>query len=317
MILEAENKHGPVFVGGFRSGSTMLINLLGMHPGVAVFYETKSICEPLRWIKIIKDPDQKQREHAIVQQLFPREYWGFSKESVLARMELQMKYTWDRVTKKVHDAKARYEHYPLGPDYILYSLGEAKDLLDKWQTEIGIAQDSHTIANATGNLINSLGDLQAKKLNRNIWINKTPEIPRMGRELRLSIGRCKIIHIIRNGRDVVRSAKQLKWGTVQTIAENWRDLILDSRAAAKEAPEDYIEIRYEELVANPVRTVNQILELIGLDRKGDEIAARYELGKGKKIGTARVRNWVKRLRGEDLRVFERIGGNLQKELGYE
>jgi hypothetical protein len=47
----------PIFIGNFRSGTTLLANLLGFHDELALWFETKAFCEALRWIRVMERPE--------------------------------------------------------------------------------------------------------------------------------------------------------------------------------------------------------------------------------------------------------------------
>jgi len=87
----------PIFIGGPRSGSTMLVNLLGLHPQIAPLFETKCICEPLRWLRILKDPSTRAIEEKILQLQFPSALQGFTIEGVAARMQADMQDSIQRM----------------------------------------------------------------------------------------------------------------------------------------------------------------------------------------------------------------------------
>jgi len=305
----------PVFVGGFRSGSTLLINLLGLHPELAPIFETRSICEALRWLSVLGDPRKEASEAILLRMIFREGFDGFSAECVAARMIQLIQLTEDRIHNRIPHGKASHESYPLGMDYILYDFVDAKQAVHDWLETVQDASCVSHVAEATGLFINRLGSMQAEKLTKPVWVNKTPELPRFGHELRLSLGPCKIIHLIRDGRQVVRSAAQLGWGSIADMSRLWRALIEESRVAAKEAEGDYLEIRYEHLIQDPALVLDRIFSFLDVEVTGPEVVTAYYQHSGKEIqpvcyGTEYC------LQGQNMRIFERIAGSLQAELGY-
>lgn len=313
MISEVHG-HFPVFVGGFRSGSTLLINLLGLHPELASLFETRSICEALRWLRVLNDPRRESTEARIVQMIVPPELCGFSSELVASRMRRLIQLTEARIYNRVHHGKASYESYPLGMDYILYDFLAADDAVGEWLARVTEFPAIDSVALATGLLINKFGEMQAEKLQKPIWVNKTPELPRFGSELRQCLGACKVIHLIRDGREVVLSSTKLGWGSVAEMAKLWRGLIEESRVAGALATDDYLEIRYDDLVQNPCQILDKVFSFLGVRVLGSEVLDKYYQGSGKKI---RSQPYVmNHLTEQDLQTFDRIAGSLQKELGY-
>lgn len=297
----------PVFIGGFRSGSTLLINLLGLHPEIAPWFETKELCEALRWLRVLTNPAAFSEEAALMQPIHPA---GFDAAAVAARMRWHVDYNFRRLSGAEASGKAAYERYPLGADCILYSREEALQAVRRWEQQADIT-DLQRIGQVTGWLIRFLGKRQAELMGRPLWINKTPEISRFGEELWHCLGPCHVILLIRNGWDVVRSAAALGWGSVEQLAWWWRGLIEQSRQAARSGY--YLEVRYEDLAAAPGETLNRVLSFLGMAAEGEGLVDRY-LG--------RVGSW--RLpRGQrpepdpgDRLVFDRIAAELMHSLGY-
>src|SRR5205085_1717180 len=75
----------------------------------------------------------------------------------------------------------------------------------------------------------------------------------------------RVVHIIRDGRDVARSLVSMAWGPqdVSAAARTWRQAVETARAHGPQMAA-YVEIRYEELLANPSETFTHILKGLGL-----------------------------------------------------
>src|SRR3954464_15852129 len=67
----------------------------------------------------------------------------------------------------------------------------------------------------------------------------------------------RIVHIIRDGRDVVRSLVAQQWGpaSVAAAAHEWRAAIEAARAGA-DGSERYLELRYEDLRPDPATPID-------------------------------------------------------------
>jgi hypothetical protein len=129
------------------------------------------------------------------------------------------------------------------------------------------------------------------------------------------------IHIIRDGRDVARSLVSQPWGpeTIAAAAEEWRETIVAARSAGL-PPETLREVRYEELVADPVGGVRDLTEWLGV-RSSPELAAEVggEAERGENLGPDNQISsgkWRAQWTPADLREFEQVGGELLAELGY-
>jgi hypothetical protein len=132
----------------------------------------------------------------------------------------------------------------------------------------------------------------------------------------------RIIHIIRDGRDAVRSLTAQPWGpgTIAEAAEEWRSSVAAGRSAGL-APDRYREVRYEEMIEAPEREISAVYAWLGLEIN-DEILeralaaarARANVGDAGGVGT---RKWEDDWRASELAEFDRIAGDQLRELGYE
>lgn len=132
----------------------------------------------------------------------------------------------------------------------------------------------------------------------------------------------RVVHIIRDGRDVARSVLSMDWGpqTVADAAREWRAGITAARAAAP-GLSSYTEVRYEELLADPAAGIVALFGALGLSAPDTVLAAAMEewstpfntdpadprIGHGKWAGT-----WS----AEEARIFDDIAGDVLRELGY-
>lgn len=263
----------PVFIGNFRSGTTLVANLLGFHDDVAPWFETKAFCEPLRWLRVLEQPGALGFEGALIQS---REWPGFTPESVAYRMLDDFRQTDARLRGEIYSGKGEHEYYPLGHDLVAYRLSDAEAAVDRWLEQVSSQPVVSVIRRATGELISHLGDLHARLSARSIWINKTPEIPRFGHELRGCLGPCRVVMMMRDCEDVVRSAVNLGWAEADKIAFWCRGMVDESRMAARKDPQNYLELDYEGLLREPVATINELLGFIGVSQVGEVLLERYE-----------------------------------------
>ena len=267
--------HQPVFIGGFRSGTTLLINLLGMHEAVTPWFETKYLCDPLRWLRTISKPETTSFETSFFAFLTNGETSPLDRDSVYASMCKDVNQTADRIEQRCSDGKAAHERYPIGADYINYTREQALEACSRWRDSLHQKPDAETLAFVTGNLILELAALQTASTHTPLWFNKTPEITRFGSELRACLGKTKLILMIRDGREVARSAADLGWCDIETMARYWKDMIELTRDATKETPEDYLELRFEDLISAPVDILNRVLDFTGLECTGAQIYDHY------------------------------------------
>ena len=265
----------PLFIGNFRSGTTLLVNLLGLHESLAAWFETKALCEPLRWLRVLQHPEDARREAGLIRLPGPA---GFSVEAVAERMLLDFRDTSARIRGAAPSGKGGNESYPIGHDHALYSLDFAEQAVADWVDEIDQSADPVHIARVTGSLIQRLGKQHAELAGKQFWVNKTPEITRFGAELRACLGGIALLVMVRDGRDVVRSATRLGWAEPEEIGVWWKGMIEQSRAGGAGLGNAYMELRYEDLLADPAAHLDHVLSLMGLSASGAELVRRYQSG---------------------------------------
>ncbi len=157
------------------------------------------------------------------------------------------------------------------------------------------------------------------------------------------------MHLIRDGRDVALSLSEVSWGPgdVQAAAAKWVDELGRARHRARRlAPGTYMELRYEDLVADPEPLLRGIADFVDLpwdpgmlsyhrgaeDRMKEVIRDFHPLGGGtitaeerqrqhelvsSPPSSSRVGRWRTEMSPEDREAFEAVAGKLLAELGYE
>ena len=131
-----------------------------------------------------------------------------------------------------------------------------------------------------------------------------------------------IIHIVRDGRDVVRSLLSMEWGpdSVEEAAEEWRSCV-EAAHAAGAGLERYREVRYEALLEEPEAQIRSLLEWLDLDtsptRIDDALAeARALLNVDPRAPGAAAGKWRTELDPAQLAAFDGIAGATMTSLGY-
>ena len=135
----------------------------------------------------------------------------------------------------------------------------------------------------------------------------------------------RIIHIIRDGRDVARSLLSQPWGPerMEEAAKEWRSSVVAGRSAGQAlGPDRYVEVRYEALLESTEANVRGIYEWLGLDSSEDLMEqvlaeARSEFNVDPKAPVIASGKWRDAISASDLGVLEREAGDLLAELGYE
>jgi hypothetical protein len=155
----------------------------------------------------------------------------------------------------------------------------------------------------------------------------------------------RFIHIIRDGRDVAVSYRDLWFGPgrdIRAAAMLWMWRIREARQQAQFLPH-YLEVRYEALATDPEKVLLDIARFIDLPfdpvqltahlraeerlgefqdiaRNGRTVTAEKRRGIHKLTSSppdpSRVGRWASLMDSADLATFERIAGDMLTDLGY-
>jgi hypothetical protein len=189
--------------------------------------------------------------------------------------------------------------------------------------------------------------MYASRFGKPRWGDKTPTY---GTEIDRIAGllpEAHILHIIRDGRDVMLSVRGLWFrpgDTVEACAEDWARRLARTREIGQRLPR-YLEVRYEALVTSPEATLDSICGFLDLpfepamlryhERAGsrlDEHEARYAADGRLVISKAerrhnqrfvmeppqpnRIGRWRQEATADEVRRFEAVAGEWLDRLGY-
>ncbi len=197
------------------------------------------------------------------------------------------------------------------------------------------ASQTRTYAEFVGALYAEFGARHGKPLAG----EKTPDYVRYLPLLRRLFPWSRVVHIVRDGRDVALSA--LQWARpdkgpgrfalwpedpVALCALWWRWQVTSGRTGGRGLGARYQEVRYEDLVARPRETVESICHFLQLPFAPEMLA--YHVGRqrvqpglsAKKAWlppTPGLRDWRSQMSERDAEVFEALAGDLLSSLGYE
>jgi hypothetical protein len=218
---------------------------------------------------------------------------------------------------------------------------EVANLRDKqWQQGLPfLFKEEEFMAHARHLLEEAYGRVLATKPGATHLLDKHPAYGRQVGAIKRLLPRARFIHVLRDGRDAASSmvAAREKMGfgaaTLPAAAAAWKSYTGAAREAAKFGP-DYLEVRYEDLLARGVGAYTEVLEFCGLpidstwlaetigansfDNMRDRQAAadsRVKLHPGHyRRGTAG--GWQAEYSAAERFEFDRIAGDLLCELGY-
>jgi hypothetical protein len=174
--------------------------------------------------------------------------------------------------------------------------------------------------------LEALGDLKAaavlrcfygaaaESAGKSRWGDDTPSYLKRMRRIQRALTEARFVHVVRDGRDTLAARPaQINTGAAIATGQRWAKKVRAPRVQAH-LMNHLLEIRYEDLVADPEATLRRVCEFIELDFD----PAMVDPPERSRIETALapVGGWRERLEPEQLEAFEEVAGPMLDELGY-
>jgi hypothetical protein len=186
-----------------------------------------------------------------------------------------------------------------------------------------------------GEAIGTVYDVYAEQRGKPRWGDKTPMYMQNLRLLRRLFPDALYVHLIRDGRDAALSFLAMPAGimtetwmqprTPAGFACQWRTEVAAARRLGRRVGSRYLEVRYEELAADPGAVLRRICEFAGLEYEpamleyagNVDVADKPHQQRLLQPPTKGLRDWRTQMSSRDAAAFERVAGDLLRDLGYE
>jgi len=187
----------------------------------------------------------------------------------------------------------------------------------------------------TGEAIAAVFEVYAEHEGKPRWGDKTPlymqHLPLLERLFPDALW----VHLVRDGRDAALSFLELPkdfsgktWAQPRTTAQfaaRWRTEITAARRLGRYVGGRYLELRYEDLVAQPERELRRVCEHASvpweaamLDHTGvSRVAQMPEHRNIAQPPTPGLRDWRSQMSREDAHAFEQVAGDVLRGTGYD
>lgn len=287
------------------SGSTLLTSLLATHPEVATVGELKA--------SAMGDVESYRCSCGLL---------------------LKNCAFWWQVKAGMEKSGAEFEfgdfrtHFTSGPTWFkrLVRLGGRGALLSQsssWLLQMlpSSRRRIDRIVEQNRGLIDLITSIQSGR----IFLDASKDPERLNQLLISQQWKIRVIHLLRDGRGVANSYKKHQNVNIRAAAMDWlRTNRACIRVAARMARKDILTVKYEDVCREPQITLDGIFAFAGLVRgvlvNGAIPESGHVLGNAMRLsGSKRIsldERWRTELLPSDLRVFEAIGGNLNRRRGY-
>lgn len=185
-----------------------------------------------------------------------------------------------------------------------------------------------------GGIIDALFTLYAERSGAVRWGDKTPEHVSHLAEIIRDFPDARLIHLVRDGRDVAEAFRRMVIGPVSAagLAGEWRRKVMSWQTfCCEHETANTLMIRYEDLVREPQEAVRGVLEFLGepyidtvasymstsLSQNIQATEGAWHSSLGKDITTAKIGLYRQKLSRRDIEIFESIAGDALTAYGYE
>jgi hypothetical protein len=209
------------------------------------------------------------------------------------------------------------------------------DTLTEWDVPLDQVRARLHDGMPIGAAIGTVYAVYAEGRGKPRWGDKTPMYMQNLRLLERLFPDALFAHLIRDGRDAAMSFLSMPRGIVTetwmhprtsaVFACQWRTEVAAARRLGGRVGVRYLEVRYEDLVADVESVLRRICELAGLeyepamaDYAGNvDVSGKPHQQRLKQPPTKGVRDWRTQMPPDDIAAFEHVAGDLLRELGYE
>jgi hypothetical protein len=185
-----------------------------------------------------------------------------------------------------------------------------------------------------GSVLGRTLELYAEKNGKVRWGDKRPNYILHLPEILQMFPDAQIIDVVRDPRGAVSSMKELGWfaGSVGPGAELWVASIEAGRfAQARLAPDQYLQVRYEDLLDDPPTVLAGVAAFLGLDPDGvgdmveyqghrpeqDAMKDRYHANVAKGVDPTIAQSWRRRLDDVEIAFIESVTAGPMADHRYD
>jgi hypothetical protein len=154
-----------------------------------------------------------------------------------------------------------------------------------------------------------------------VWVDKSPSYTRHVGLLKTHFPDARFVHIVRDVRDYCLSIHNA-WGkNMFRAAQRWTEDVAGARRAGERFANDFLEVRYEDLLRDPRVVVERVCDLLEIEFHEDmtRLSRPTEwVGDARtaEIKSDNVEKYVERMGARTRRKIEAIAGGLLVSLGY-
>jgi len=190
---------------------------------------------------------------------------------------------------------------------------------------------SHPIANFA-DLVDAIMSEKATSLGKERWGDKTPFYVSEVDVLWKVFPDARIVHLVRDGRDVAVSQRKIEWAgnSIPRLAHDWRWKVTVCHKVGSVRSDQFMELRYEDLVRDPAENLRLICEFLDEDFAPEMLdyhktaessvpskSLKWHRNSVKAPDVSKLGVWKQQLSQSDRIIYEQIAGDALEMFGYE
>lgn len=184
-----------------------------------------------------------------------------------------------------------------------------------------------------GSILATCFVLFAEKQGRPRWGDKRPMYARWMSAIWDLFPSAHFLNVVRDPRACIASLRNLGWydGDITQMAELWERSIKNVDAwRGKLAPDQLLDVKYEELILEPEATLTRVAEFAGVaadaaaveqmlryHERDETLSRRYHSNLSRPLDSTRVFGWKEALEPEEIAFTEEATRPLMERWGYE
>ena len=200
----------------------------------------------------------------------------------------------------------------------------------------GLIQDFERIlahpVSTYADFVHAIFDTYARARGKQRWGDKTPSYVEEIDSLRTIFPRARIVHLVRDGRDVALSNRQISWGirNLPRAAADWRWKTLVAHKMGTILGSDYLLVRFEDLVLHTEPTLRRIVDFLGILYSHEMLeyprtasadvppdSLQWHRRSIESPNPDLVHHWRRTMSRSDRIIFEQVAGDALRAFGYE
>ncbi len=219
-----------------------------------------------------------------------------------------------------------YSRFQFHPEFFIFGIDSLQPLANK-------VSKCDKRKRSLAYIINSfyLYYAEVHNIKKQRWGDKTPINTFCLDRIYSVFPKAKFIHIIRDGCDVVYSYVNAGiYNEYTEAALRWKISVKLARKFGNKHPENYLEIRYEDLVNNPEKEIKKVCDFLEIDfepqminseniadKLGDVAVRKHHANVYKPINKENIGKGRKKMSLEDKIQIDKIIGKELLQLGYK